>query len=63
MSFEFPDLVTRREAAQIMRVSIRTLKRLEERKELQPVHITSNVIGYRAADLKRYLVDRGLTIT
>jgi len=50
--------ITRVEAAKLLGVSIKTMKRIEQRKELQPVRITDRVVGYRESDLKRYLHER-----
>jgi len=58
MKTEFEGLITRKEAAAILRCSITTLKRIERRKELQPIQITPLIIGYRQSDLQRYIYDR-----
>jgi DNA-binding transcriptional MerR regulator len=49
---------TRKEAAEILRCSTRTLQRLERAKQLPPVHLTQRIIGYRNSDLLRYLHER-----
>jgi predicted DNA-binding transcriptional regulator AlpA len=48
---------TRREAAKILRISIRTLQNLEKSGAIQSVRITPRIIGFREAELRRYLHD------
>jgi hypothetical protein len=55
---DFEGFVTRAEAAELLRCSIKTLKRIEQLKQLQPVQLTERVIGYRQSDLRRYLHER-----
>jgi hypothetical protein len=50
--------ITRKEAAELLRCSVKTLKRLEALKQLAPVFLTENIIGYRVNDVKRYLHER-----
>jgi predicted site-specific integrase-resolvase len=48
---------TRKEASKILRISIRTLQNLEKAGAIQSVRITARIIGYREAELRRYLHD------
>jgi len=54
----FEGFVTREEASDLLRCSTKTLKRIEARKELQPVFLTERIVGYRESDLRRYLHER-----
>ena len=50
---------SRQEAAKIMGVSVRTLKRMELRGEAPPrVKITERIIGYRDSAIDQFLTSR-----
>jgi predicted DNA-binding transcriptional regulator AlpA len=47
---------TRSEAAQMMRISVRTLKRMEAQGRMPPrINITERIFGYRDSALRAYL--------
>jgi predicted DNA-binding transcriptional regulator AlpA len=50
---------TRQEAAQILGVSVRTLRRIELRGEAPPrIRVTERVIGYRDSAINEFLTSR-----
>ena len=49
---------TRKEAAKLLGVTTRTLRNMEARGELQPVYVTSRIVGYCDSALRRYLYER-----
>jgi predicted DNA-binding transcriptional regulator AlpA len=52
-------VLTRRETAQALRISIRTLSRLEQQQKLPPrVRITDRLCGYRRSAIEGYLSSR-----
>lgn len=57
---EAPDFVlTRRETAGRLRVSIRTLTRIERAQKLRPrIQLSDNRYGYRTSTVEKYLKDR-----
>jgi hypothetical protein len=54
----FDRVITRQQAARLLGVSVKTLRRIEDRRELQPVRVSDRVWGYRNSALQRYLYDR-----
>ena len=54
----FDPVLTRKEAAKLLGVTTRTLRNIEARGELQPVYVTSRIVGYRDSALRRYLYER-----
>ena len=45
------DLLTRKQVAELLEISITTLKRWEKKGLLRPVHIGPKLIRYRAVDV------------
>jgi len=54
----FDRVIPRREAARLLGVSTKTLQRIEDRRELQPIRISDRVWGYRRSALQRYIHER-----
>lgn len=52
------DLLTRREAADLLRVTIRTLERWEDTGRLAPIRLSPGVIRYKRLDIER-LIEEG----
>ena len=53
---EIDRVVSRDETAQLLRVSIRTLRRMELAGNAPPrVTLTSRLFGYRASDIQKFL--------
>jgi len=50
-------VVPRKEAAELLGVSIKTLQRLEKLKQLQPIYITDRIIGYRESAIRRRIYE------
>jgi predicted DNA-binding transcriptional regulator AlpA len=50
---------TRRETAKLLRVSVRTLRRMEVRGELPPrIRISDRIFGYRQSQIDSWLASR-----
>ena len=54
----FDQVRPRKDAATLLGVTTRTLRNIEARGELQPVYVTSRIVGYRDSALRRYLYER-----
>jgi predicted DNA-binding transcriptional regulator AlpA len=53
---------TRKETAQRLRVSLRTLQRMESRGEAPPrIRITDRIFGYRDSAIDKFLASRTVT--
>ena len=50
-------VITRKEAAKILGVSVTTLQRLEKAGELQPIYVTERIIGYRESAIRRRIYE------
>jgi hypothetical protein len=50
-----PELLTRREAAELLRVNPRTLLRYEQQGLLTPIRLNSRVTRYQQKDLEQFL--------
>ena len=51
------ELITRQEAAALLRISIRTLERWEQSGRLSPTRLSPGVVRYRRADVDRLIED------
>jgi excisionase family DNA binding protein len=51
-------LITRQEAAHLLRISIRTLERWEQTGRLTPTRLSPGVVRYRKTDVER-LIEEG----
>jgi predicted DNA-binding transcriptional regulator AlpA len=55
---EFDPVYTRKQAADLLRCSVRTLIRIEQDGDLPRVQISPGIVGYRGSAIKRYISDR-----
>jgi predicted DNA-binding transcriptional regulator AlpA len=59
MESEVDRIRSRKQVAEQLGISTRTLDRLQERGELPPrVKISNRLVGYRASEIERYLQSR-----
>jgi len=49
---------TRKQAAEMLNCSVRTLKRIEDGGSLPRIQISTRIIGYRGSVLQRYLDEK-----
>jgi predicted site-specific integrase-resolvase len=49
---------TRKETAERLRISVRTLSRMERRGEIQRIRISHRVYGYRDSAIEKFLEER-----
>jgi DNA-binding XRE family transcriptional regulator len=54
-------LYTRKQAAKLLHVAVRTLTRIEQRGELPRVQISPRVIGYRDSALQQFIAAKTIT--
>jgi predicted DNA-binding transcriptional regulator AlpA len=55
---EFDPAFTRKQAAEILGCSVRTIIRIEQDGDLPRVQISPGIVGYRGSALKRYMAER-----
>jgi predicted DNA-binding transcriptional regulator AlpA len=54
---------TRQETAEMLRISLRTLRRLEVKGDLPPrIRISERIFGYRDSQINAYLASRTATV-
>ena len=58
---DLEELLTPRETAKALSISTRTLSRWEEAGLLHPIRLTSRVVRYSLADIKRLIINSGTT--
>jgi predicted site-specific integrase-resolvase len=49
---------TRKETAERLRISVRTLSRMERRGEIQRIRISDRIFGYRDSAIEKFLEER-----
>jgi len=54
----FDRVWNRKEAAEMLGISIASLRKLEKAGQLQPINITARVIGYRDSHIRRFVNER-----